>query len=499
MGLKSIKRRSPLRELELLDLVHDAINAADANGIFHTWNAAAERLYGYSAEEALGQHFSLLLFPQDISTLTREVIEPLSNSDVQDVVVRNRRKDGTEIFVALRLSVLRDAQGNIEHIIGCSNDITERKRAEDALKREIEDRKKIQEALQSSEQRLRHLLLFGPAVLYTCRPYGDFGATFVSPNAQSLFGYDPADFVREPNFWVDRIHPDDRDRVWAEITKKTSTGRTSVEYRFRHADGGYRWVRDTTAIVYDEDGKAVEMIGHMTDVTLEKESEAVRREHERLQYFSEALLSAQEAERKRVSRELHDDLNQRLGALILEMGAVERHLPDSASHARKAWTSLKAHVKDISDEVRRIALQLHSAGLEHFGLAATLRQECTSLAGRTGLLITFRARAVPDEIPQNVSLCLYRVAQECLRNVLKHAKAKRVSVTLSGKSSRIQLCVKDDGIGFDPEEARTRMTLGLISMNERLRQVNGSLKLNSSPGRGTRIECVVPLRLEDGT
>jgi PAS domain S-box-containing protein len=330
-------------------------------------------------------------------------------------------------------------------------------------------------------------------VLYSCRPYGDFGTTFVSENVAALFGHPARNYLQSSGFWMDHIHPDDRGRVVSQVTREIPTGRTFAEYRFRHADGMYRFVRDSAVVVRDKGGKCVEMVGHMMDVTREKEAEEERREHDRLKYFSEALLSAQEAERRRVSRELHDDLNQRLAALILEMGVLERNLHESPHQARRTCSALKAQVGEISDDVRRIALQLHSAGLEQFGLRATLKQECASIADRSGLKIQFRSRGVPEAIPENVSLCLYRVAQECLRNVVKHSKASQAAVTLTGARDCIRLLVEDRGIGFSPEEARTRMTLGLISMNERLRQVEGTLKLDSEPGAGARIEVRVPL------
>ncbi len=494
MGKSFAGTRSPLREAELLAQVHDAINATDAHGILHTWNAGAERIYGYSAEEVLGKHVSILLFPEDVTSLVREVFEPLSTTDVLETTVRNRRKDGVEIFVALRLAVLRDREGNIEHIIGCSNEITERKRAEDSLKREIAEGDRMRAALRVSEERLKHLLLQSPAVLYSCRADGDFGATFVSENVASLFGHPARDYLQTSGFWLDHVHPEDRERVLSEAAREIPTGRTFVEYRFRHADGTYRFVRDSAVVVRDTEGNRVEMVGHMMDVTREKEAEEERREHDRLKYFSEALLSAQEAERKRVSRELHDGLNQRLAALILEMGVLERNPPDSPRLARRTCAALKAQVAEISDEVRRIALQLHSAGLEQFGLRAALKQECVSISDRSGIKIEFRSRGVPETVPENVSLCLYRVAQECLRNVVKHSQAKQATVTLIGARDYIRLRVADRGIGFRPEEARTRMTLGLISMNERLRQVDGTLKLDSEPGGGTRVEARVPLQ-----
>ena len=123
----------------LLNQVHDAINAADANGILHTWNVASERLYGYSAEEAIGKHVSLLLFPEDHNDFYGSVMAPVLANGRLEITLRNRRKDGTEIYVALRLSVIRDSDGNVRHIIGCSNDITARKRAEDGLRLEVQE------------------------------------------------------------------------------------------------------------------------------------------------------------------------------------------------------------------------------------------------------------------------------------------------------------------------------------------------------------------------
>ena len=134
-----------------------------------------------------------------------------------------------------------------------------------------------------------------------------------------------------------------------------------------------------------------------------------------------------------------------------------------------------------------------SAGLEQFGLAAALKHECMSVSERNGLKIYFKTGGVPEKLPDNLSLCLYRVAQECLRNIVKHSKAPDASVTLCGDDPRrIRLCVEDNGVGFDPMQARTRMSLGLISMNERLRQVNGTFTLTSKPGEGTKLEASVP-------
>jgi len=493
-GMPGVRARpSQHSKANLIDQVHDAIIATDPNGLVVAWNAAAERLYGYSAAEVLGQNVILLYFPEDTGVLDRDVLAPLRTKDFHQVTVRTRRKDGAEIFVDARLSAVRDRSGSTVRVIGCSNDITQRKLAEDALLRETAERQRIEGALRASDEKLKQLLLRGPAVVWTSKPSGDYGATFISENVTPLFGYVPEDFLRDPGFWLARVHPEDRSRLLAEIEERASTGRWSTEYRFLHADGRYRYVLDSAVAVQDESGDAVEYVGHMVDITSEKQAEAHRLEREKLQLFAEALLTAQEAERKRISRELHDDLNQRLATLILEIGLLQRDLP-CTEVCRQELGNLKSHVAGISDDMRRIALQLHSAGLEHFGLLAALEQECAMISERTGLRIGFKAKSAPEALPESVSTCLYRVAQECLRNVITHSRAKRATVTLECAAGEIRLCVQDRGVGFDPEEARARNSLGLISMNERLRQVGGTLVIDSAVGRGTRVDARVPLQ-----
>ena len=492
-GMPILKRHSDLVGADLVDKVHDAINATDPNGILVAWNAASERIYGYSATEALGQSVSLLFFPEDFPVLGRDILEPLKTRDFHELTVRNRRKDGAEIFVALRLSVLRDESGSVVSLIGCSNDITQRIHAERALLQEVAERTRIEQALSGSEKKLKQLLLRGPAVLWTSQPSGDYGTTFVSENIISQFGLAPEEFLRDSGFWITRVHPEDRQNVLAKIKEEAAGGQWFTECRFLHGDGRYRFIRDSAIAVKDDSGNIVEFVGLTVDVTAEKQAEKDRLEREKLQLFAEALLAAQEAERKRVSRELHDDLNQRLASLILEIGLLQRNLPKPAESFRKPLAGLKRQIAGISDDVRRIAFQLHSAGLEQFGLRATLEQECAAISERTGIQISFKAKATPDRLPESVSICLYRVAQECLRNVITHSKAKRAAVMLEGALSDIRLRVQDKGVGFDLIEVRGRQSLGLISMNERLRQVGGTLQIDSAVGRGTRVEACVPL------
>ncbi|MEQ1884051.1 MAG: PAS domain S-box protein [Bryobacteraceae bacterium] len=489
----SVAKRSPIPDEVLFDQVHDAITATDVNGFLHTWNPGAERLYGYSASEVIGQHVQILLFPEERSGLLERVILPALRDGQFDGIVRNRKKDGSEIYIALRLRAMHDRNGYVEHILGCANDVTRYKNVDDALRLEVEERQRVQSTLEASEARFRHLLAQSPAVIYSCKASGDFGGTFVSENVERLFGYPAANYLTIPGFWVNHIHPGDRKCVFDKLDEQLKTGRTLIEYRYLHADGSYRWVRDSAVLIRDGAGEHVELVGHMMDVTTERAARQTQREHERLQFFSEALLTAQEEERKRISRELHDDLNQRLAALIVELGVMEKKPPSSMEANRRSCAFLKEQIAEVSDQVRQIALQLHSAGLEQFGLAVALRHEFMGVTSRTGLQVHFMTSGLPERLPNNISLCLYRVAQECIRNVVKHSNVRQAEVTLDGSNPGwIRLRINDSGNGFDPKQARNRMTLGLISMNERLRQVNGTLTIESKEGGGTRVEASVP-------
>jgi PAS domain S-box-containing protein len=334
------------------------------------------------------------------------------------------------------------------------------------------------------------LLGGAPAILYGCAAEGDFPATFVSENVLRLFGYGAAEFA-QAGFWRERIHPQDHERVFATAGKILEGGNYSVEYRFLHADGAYRWVRDTGSVVRDESGEPVEIVGFWLDITDAKRRQEELQEQEKLHLLAGVLLLAQEEERKRISRELHDDLNQRLAVLALDVALLERDTPALSGELRERLHALKERVGGLSDGVRRIALRLHPARVEQVGLAPAVRFECEAHARQSGIQILFRARRVPSDVPEETALCVYRVAQEALRNIVKHSGASCAEVYLEQAADELVLSVSDDGRGFD--SALPSEGLGLISMRERIRMVNGVFALDSAGDSGTRIEVRVPM------
>ena len=248
--------------------------------------------------------------------------------------------------------------------------------------------------------------------------------------------------------------------------------------------------------VSDKTGKCTHLVGSVHDITerkrLERIAEANRKE---VQALAASLMTAQEDERRRVSRELHDGMCQELGSLAIEIGKIAAHLP-SREDVPSQLRALQARVVKASVEARNIAYQLRPPGLDDLGLPIVLRDLCNQFAERApGMALEFTSGALPESVPLEVTSCVYRVAQESLHNTVKHSRAKHASVILTWRQGTIELTVADDGDGFDYQSVQGKGGLGLIGMEERARLVNGKLTIMSQPGSGTRIALDVPLPL----
>jgi len=193
-----------------------------------------------------------------------------------------------------------------------------------------------------------------------------------------------------------------------------------------------------------------------------------------------------------VARELHDDLNQRMAMLANEVATLEQTPPGSTRLLRKQLRSLRARVDQLSDDLRRTAHRLHPSVLEHFGLVAAVESHCSDFMKLHRIQLKLAHRNVPESIPFDVSLCLYRVTQECLNNVAKHSGAREVTVAIEGDKDGILLSVTDNGTGFDPVLMADQSGLGIVGIRERVRLVDGVVSINSQPGRGTQIDVRVP-------
>jgi PAS domain S-box-containing protein len=295
------------------------------------------------------------------------------------------------------------------------------------------------------------------------------------------------------------IHPEDRDRVQRiveEAMRPESHGQYATEYRtIGINDGKERWISAWGRVLFDRLGQPERFIGVMLDITdkrrLEKVAEASRNE---IRALAASLLTAQEEERRRVSRELHDQVCQQLAALAIDIGGLAADRVAEDTQHRLKLKALQARIVKASEETRHIAYQLHPSVLDDLGLVASLRGLCKEFSERaTNIALECTDVALPASVPREVASCLYRVAQESLENIAKHSGAKHVSVALTLQKGTVVLTVADDGAGFDQEAVKGRGGLGLIGIEERARLINGKLSIVAQPGHGTRIALKVSL------
>jgi two-component system sensor histidine kinase UhpB len=229
--------------------------------------------------------------------------------------------------------------------------------------------------------------------------------------------------------------------------------------------------------------------------TLRENETALRASYDQIQDLAGRLITAQEAERSRIARELHDDVNQQLAGLSIALANVMRRLEDGGDKTLQDELSrLQKRVCDVADVIRHLSHDLHPGVLQHAGLVAALKGHSAEFSRQHGIEVLLSVSGGVNGVPQDIALCLYRVAQEALQNVARHAGAHQVKVSLNATGDLLDLTISDNGQGFRPDHARSGGGLGLISLDERIRLVGGELKIDTEPRRGTQLKARVPLR-----
>jgi signal transduction histidine kinase len=260
-----------------------------------------------------------------------------------------------------------------------------------------------------------------------------------------------------------------------------------MEYRLRRHDGEYRWVLDLGTPRFQQDGSFAGYIGSCIDVTDRKLAQ------ESLANMSGKLIEAQEQERAWIARELHDDINQRIALVLVNLERLHRDLAPSAPDTGQRFEELKEELSNLGSDIQALSHHLHSSKLEYLGIVAAATSLCKELSQEQEVRIEFHSESMPKNLPYETALCLFRVLQEGLQNAFKYSGSKHFEVWLKGAPNKIELTVRDSGGGFDPEVALSGQGLGLTSMKERLKLVHGELAIDSGLGRGTVIRATVPL------
>jgi PAS domain S-box-containing protein len=393
---------------------------------------------------------------------------------------RIRRKDGEVIWIQDRGQIICDLDGRVEYISGVFFDVTERRRAEEA--------RQISEARFASF--MRHLP--GTAVMR------DFQGRLVFTNEawdrlqrrthQDWQGQG-SELMWPPEMAVDIDASDQQVIAQGEPVQ--------VIEEIPQEDGVHNWLVNKFPIP-DQDGRPT-LIGAVgIDITLRRRAEeALRESEQRLRYLTSQLLSAQERERKRISMELHDELGQSLALLKLQIRAIERGLGSEQQDLKDGCLELLLYLDGVIDDVRRLSRDLSPAILEDLGLQSALRYLIDGVSKHYTVRYAFEVEDLDELFPADAHITIYRIFQECLTNISKHAGATEVSITIKEQAGLVSLVLEDNGAGFDPVQVAARRGsgrgMGLAALDERARMVGGTLKIRSQPGSGTRLTCTIPV------
>ncbi len=329
---------------------------------------------------------------------------------------------------------------------------------------------------------------------------GSYRLEYMSPQIEQILGYPLGDWLAiGATKMLDRVvDPRDRQRVReADAHAEASGAPFHVEYRAVTADGRVLWIADDGVRVDRGQGAPRQWLGVMTDITerkraeedLRKSFELLREADEERRQLLERIVRAQEEERRRVASDIHDDPIQKMTAIGLRIGSLRRFIDDPEGLG--LLEDFSETVSEAIARLRNLLFELHPPALDEAGLGAALRDALAEFEEETGVSASLRDELVTE--PEcDTRAVIYRIVQEALANVRKHARASSVTVTLTRDSAGVMVRVRDDGTGFDPVAATERGHLGLVSMRERAEMTGGRLRINSSPGSGTTVEAWVP-------
>ena len=439
------------------------------------WSDERFRIYGFEPQsfEPTYDSFISSVHPDDRGRVSAAVEEARRGPNKFAMEYRVLRPNGETRHVYSQGEVYRDAAGQPVRMAGTTLDITERKQAEAALR--------------ESEERFRRMAEGIDSVFWMSNP--DLSRIeYVSPAYEEIWGRTCASLYKRPSSFVEAVHPEDRERVLATLQAKRLDHweEFEIEYRIVLPSGSVRWIKDRGFPIRDKTGRCVRMVGIADNITRRKQAE------EKLRVLSRELINAQETERRRIGRELHDGIGQALTVLKINLHSVQSSKKSSACLQESIET-----IDRLVHQVRNLALDLRPSMLDDIGLVAALRWFVNRQAQSGGFAVHFVADNFETRLPAEVETACFRVAQEAITNVIRHAKPKNVRVEIWRCDAGLELKINDDGVGFtvEPviEQALEGASLGLLTMKERVALIGGRLNIESSPGAGTDIRVWFPL------
>jgi PAS domain S-box-containing protein len=456
----------------------DVIVSKNLDGIIESWNKGAEHIFGYTAEEAIGKHITLII-PPDRFKEEDEILARLRRGErIDHFQTVRRRKDGALIDVSVTISPVRDLSGRV---VGASK-----------VARDISAQKRVERALRESELRYQVVTDASPVMIWMagtdklCYYFNKGWLDFVGRTLEQESG----------NGWVENVHPDDLDRCRQVYLSNFDARRTfEMEYRLRHYSGQYRWIFDRGIPRFGPDGTFEGYVGACLDTHDRKEAaEKVRIADETLR-----LMKMQDAERRRIARDLHDSAGQTLTVLGLSLAELVHKAEGVAPELADEAKQIEGVVQQLHREIRTTSYLLHPPLLDECGLSSALNWYVEGVAQRSGVTIDLRVSDDLGRLPAEMELAIFRVVQECLTNIHRHAESRTARIQVTREEDHVCIEIRDEGKGISPErlaEIQSRGSgVGIAGIRERLRQFNGEMKIESS-GSGTTVIAIVPILKE---
>ncbi|MFH1524650.1 MAG: PAS domain S-box protein [Chloroflexota bacterium] len=630
--------QSEERYRTLVETSPDLILLLDLNGNILVINQAGLALFRYeNMGDAVGKDMLTFIATENQSQMKDAFQRILETGGIKDTQCLAVKKDGTIFPAEFSASLVVDTSGRPQAVIAIGKDITARKQVEQMLQQARDNlAHQVVETtvqLQQTTEWLNELVIHSPTVIYSTHTSEDFAVTYISENVSTLLGYEASQFIGEIDFWRNHIHPEDRERIFAEAKHISEQERITFEYRFLNKEGEYRWLHDERMLARNVDGKSTGYVGSFLDITESKIIErALRESEERYRTLAEAvpdlifivdpddcvlyvnsfsaafiglppekivgqsrehffpsstndhqkkniqnvlasgkmsyvenestirdrtvwlgtwlvplrghsgnisgvlgvsrditrqrqadaailqsrdlleervkertadllasqtqlrqltnqIVTAQEEERHRLSRELHDDAGQVLISLKYSLASTLNELPDDQQLIRQRLADSMEIVDQTMNRIREMARSLRPPVLDVGGINLSLQDYCQDFMARTQLQVDYRGHDIPG-LPDEISISLYRFVQEALTNILKHAQATQAKVRLKYHSKQISLLISDNGHGIG--DLSQSDGIGLLGIRERLDLLGGSLQVHSQKGQGVKLTACVP-------
>jgi PAS domain S-box-containing protein len=455
----------------------DAIISKNLDGIITSWNAGARRIFGFTAEEAIGKSITIII-PPDMRDQEARILARLRTGERLDhfETIRMNRA-GERINVSLTISPIRDSHGRVIGASKIARDITERKRVEAALR---ESQTQLALALESSK-----------TAMFDWDLRTQRGSW--NPQMATIYGFNPEGKHITADEWRSLFHPEDAPRLAEEAQRiYRDHDQFQFEYRALRPDGEVRWILSHGRVVRDPDGIAIRLIGTHTDIIERKQFE----EAEKVRELTGRLLHAQDAERRRIARELHDSAGQIIAALQMSLIPMEVDAANLNVAFAKGIHDALDLIQQLSSELRTVSYLLHPPLLDEAGLPSALRWYIEGFAERSKIDVQLEIDPELGRLSQDMEMTIFRVIQECLTNIHRHSGSKRAEIRVIGAPQQVCVEVRDFGKGMPIAgtngTTRFRYGVGIQGMRERVRQLNGHFEIQSHDD-GTVVNLRLPL------